>query len=370
MIYSSKQIGIKDGKLKNLPYPGERGLRGGGKKGDHAPSPPEPCEVQGIVLHPTWCRANPLPSRERGKRTVFISLSLMSLLFLILFFSISYSATKTFKDEVGKEAFFPFPPKRIVSLAPNITEILFSLGLDEEIVGVSIHCNFPEKAKSKVRVGTYIRLDFEKITSLTPDLIIATAAGNTRDMVDRLGKLGFPTYVIYPKNFNDILKNIAHIGQVVNREEKARVVIEGMRKRSQRIVELTNGLPRPKVFVQIGDAPIVTVGEGSFADDLIRLAGGENIAGKEKEVYPRFGMEEILKRSPEVIVISSMNPRGDYQKILQEWNRWKTVPAVKDGRIHLVDSDLLDRPSPRIIDGLEELARIFHPEKFEKSMQN
>jgi len=411
MTYSLKKIGMKDGKLKNLPSPGGRGLRGGGKKGDHAPSPPEPCEVQGIVLHPTWCRANPLPLetvsqchcegmkrpkqshnapkikrlprslrslamtsrglrhsllRERGKRMVFISLSLIPLLFLALSFSISYSATKTFKDEVGREAIFPFPPKRIVSLAPNITEILFSLGLDEEIVGVSIHCNFPEKAKSKVRVGSYIRLDFEKVTSLNPDLIIATAAGNTRDMVDRLWKLGFPTYVIYPKNFNDILKNIAHIGQVVNREEEARVIIEGMRKRSQRIVELTNGLPRPKVFVQIGDAPIVTVGKGSFADDLIRLAGGENIARKEKEVYPRFGMEEILKRSPEVIVISSMNPRGDYQKILQEWNRWKTIPAVKNGRIHLIDSDLLDRPSPRIIDGLEVLAKVLHPERFKR----
>jgi iron complex transport system substrate-binding protein len=273
-------------------------------------------------------------------------------------------------DEVGREVTFPFPPKRIVSLAPNVTEILFGLGLDEEIVGVSIHCNFPEKAKSKVRVGSYISLDFEKIASLNPDLIIATGAGNTRDMVDRLGKLGFQTYVVYPKNFKDILLSIAHIGQVVNRGKKAKAIIEGMRRRSERVIELTQDLPRPKVLVQIGDVPIVTVGKGSFADDLVRLAGGENIAGKEKEVYPRLGMEEILKRSPEVIVISSMDPKGDYQKILQEWTRWKTIPAVKNGRIYLIDSDLLDRPSPRIIDGLEELARVLHPERFKKTMQN
>ena len=290
------------------------------------------------------------------------------LLFLVISLgtSMSHSTPLQVKDEVGREMTLPFPPKRIVSLAPNITEILFSLGLDEEIVGVSIHCNFPEKAKNKVRVGSYISLDFEKVTSLKPDLIIATGVGNTRDMVDRLGKLGFQTYVIYPKNFEDILKSIAHIGQVVNREKEARMIIEGMRKRSQRVIELTKGLPRPKVFIQIGDAPVVTVGQGSFADDLIRLAGGENIAKKEKEVYPRFGMEEILKRSPEVIVISSMNPKGDYQKILQEWTRWKTIPAVKNGRIHLIDSDLLDRPSPRIIDGLEELARVLHPERFKR----
>jgi iron complex transport system substrate-binding protein len=286
---------------------------------------------------------------------------------LIIFIGTSsYSATQKFKDEVGREVAFSFPPKRIVSLAPNITEILFGLGLDEEVVGVSIHCNFPEKAKTKVKVGSYISLDYEKITSLKPNLIVATAAGNTRDMVNRLGKLGFPTYVIYPKNFNDILQSIVHIGEIVDREKEAKVIIEGMRKRSQRVIELTKGLPLPRVFIQIGDAPIVTVGKGSFADSLIRLAGGENIAGKEKEVYPRFGMEEILKRSPEVIVISSMNPKGDYQKILQEWSCWKSISAVKNGRIHLIDSDLIDRPSPRIIDGLEELARIFHPKKFKK----
>jgi len=294
------------------------------------------------------------------------------LLFLVVISgtSTSFSATQTFVDEVGREVTFPFPPKRIVSLAPNVTEILFGLGLDEEIVGVSIHCNFPEKARSKVRVGSYISLDFEKIASLNPDLIIATGAGNTRDMVDRLGKLGFQTYVVYPKNFKDILHSITHIGQVVNRGKEARAIIEGMRRRSERVIELTQGLPRPKVLMQIGDVPIVTVGKGSFADDLIRLAGGENIAGKEKEVYPRLGMEEILKRSPEVIVISSMDPKGDYQKILQEWTRWKTIPAVKNGRIYLIDSDLLDRPSPRIIDGLEELARVLHPERFKKTMQN
>jgi len=307
-------------------------------------------------------RGEAFPGGEMGRRSFFL------VLFLSVFFSFStsYSATKTFTDEVGREVTVAFPPKRFVSLAPNITEILFSLGLDEEIAGVSVQSNFPEKARAKVRVGSYIRLDFEKIAALNPDLIIATGAGNTRDMVDRLGKLGFPTYVIYPKNFRDILQCIAHIGQVVNREKEARAIIEGMRKRCEKVMDLTKRLPRPKVFIQIGDIPIVTAGKGSFADDLIRLAGGENIAGKEKEVYPRLGMEEILKRSPEVIVISSMNPKGDYQKILKEWTRWKTIPAVKNGRIHLIDSDLLDRPSPRIIDGLEELASVLHPEKYKK----
>jgi iron complex transport system substrate-binding protein len=114
----------------------------------------------------------------------------------------------------------------------------------------------------------------------------------------------------------------------------------------------------------VGEAPIVTVGKGSFADDLIRLAGGENIAGNRKEMYPRLGMEEVLQRAPEVILISSMNPKAEYQKVLQEWTRWKSLPAVKQGHIYILDSDMIDRPSPRIIDGLEAMAGILHPGAF------
>ena len=208
MIYSSKKIGIKDGKLKNLPSPGGRGLRGGERNGG--------C----TTLTPALSR------QGRGEKKFF----LMLLLFTFILASSSHSANLNVKDEVGREVTFPFPPTRIVSLAPNVTEILFGLGLDEEIVGVSIHCNFPEKAKRKVRVGSYISLDFEKIASLNPDLIIATGAGNTRDMVDRLGKLGFQTYVIYPKNFKDILQSIAHIGQVVNRGKRS----EGDHRRNEK----------------------------------------------------------------------------------------------------------------------------------------
>ncbi len=306
-------------------------------------------------------------SHQGRKRGGFLFILCMLILFAPSF---SYSATLKLKDEVGREVTFPFPPKRIVSLAPNITEILFGLGLDEEIVGVSIHCNYPDKVKGRVRVGSYISLDFERIVSLKPDLIIATGAGNTREMVERLERLGFPTFAIFPKKFDDVLQSIRHLGQVVAKEKEALSIIESMQRRKERVVERTKNLSRPKVFLQIGEAPIVTVGKGSFANDLIRLSGGENIAGNDREMYPRLGMEEILKRSPEVILISSMNSRGDYEKAFREWERWKMIPAVKQGRIHLIDSDLIDRPSPRIIDGLEEMARLIHPERFKKPMQN
>jgi len=299
------------------------------------------------------------------KKQVF-RLLLFYLFFVILWPLASSGSNVKLKDEVGREVLFSFPPKRIISLAPNITEILFDLGLDEEVVGVSIHCNFPEKAKTRPRVGSYISLDYEKIISLKPDLIIATGAGNTREMVERLEKLGFPAYVIFPKDLEGILLSIDHIGQVVDRKAEALRIIQDVKRRKAKIINLMKNVPRTKVFLQIGEAPMVTVGKGSFADDLIRLAGGENVAGEEKKMYPRFGMEEILKRAPEVIIITSMNTSANYEKVLQDWSRWKTLPAVKNGRIHLIDSDLIDRPSPRIIDGLEEMARILHPERFKK----
>lgn len=297
-------------------------------------------------------------------------------LFLILFvihplaLRTSNAAHLTLKDEVGREVSIPFPPRRVVSLAPNITEILFSLGLDEEVVGVSIHCNYPEKVKNRVRVGSYISIDFERVIHLKPDLVIATGAGNPREVVERLEKLGFPVFVVFPKRFDDVLQSLRHISQVVGREREALTIVSAMQKRKERVMEQTKDLLRPKVFLQIGESPIVTVGRGTFGDDLIRLAGGENVAGKEREMYPRLGMEEILKRSPEVILISSMNPKGDYERVLREWERWKMIPAVKQGRVHLIDSDLIDRPSPRLIEGLEEMARLIHPERFKKTLQH
>jgi cobalamin transport system substrate-binding protein len=283
---------------------------------------------------------------------------------LLIGLPVAAPAAYQFVDEVGRPVMVPSSPKRIISLAPNVTEILFSLGLDQEIVGVSVHCNFPEKAKTRTRVGSYISLDFEKIVSLKPDLIIGTGAGNTKDMVDRLEKLGFPAYIIFPRNFDGILTSVRHLGQVVAKEKESLAIIRNMESRRQRIIDFTRDLSRPRVFMQIGEFPIVTVGKGSFADDLISLAGGENVAAEEVKMYPRWGMEEVLKRSPEVILISSMNPKGNYEKVVQEWSRWKMIPAVQHGRIHLIDSDLIDRPSPRIVEGLEEMARLFHPERF------
>ena len=264
-------------------------------------------------------------------------------------------------DEVGRKIAFPFPPKRIISLAPHVTETLFAVGIDEQLVGVSVHCNYPERAKTKTHVGTYIKIDLEKIVSLShPDLVIATAVGNTRQMIERLDKVGIPAYVVFPKNLEGILETILHIGTVVDREKEAAELVQAMKRRMETVAASIRGLPRPTVFIQIGNTPLVTAGKGSFADDLIRLAGGRNIMGDRNEMYPRVSMEAVVKKAPEVILITSMNPGEDYRDVVGGWARWMTVPAVKNSRVHVINSDLVDRPSPRIISGLEEMAIRIH----------
>jgi iron complex transport system substrate-binding protein len=281
---------------------------------------------------------------------------LQALFFCLFLVEVGLPADRVFVDEVGRQVKVPEPPSRIISLSPSITEILFSLGLEERIVGVSDHSDFPPQALSKPRVGSYINPSVERTISLNPDLILATAAGNPREFVDRMESLGLSVYTVFPKDFDGILRSISHIAMVTGRERYGAKVIGEMGRRKGRILQLTRGQNKPKVFFQIGTAPLVTVGKGSFADDLISLGGGWNI------MYPRYSIEEVLVKAPDIIIITSMNPKGDSQKLAKQWNRWRTIPAVKQGRVFVIDSDLVDLPSPRIIDGLEIIAGILHPE--------
>jgi len=276
-----------------------------------------------------------------------------------------------FTDEVGRKVRIPDAPKRIVSMAPNLTEILFTLGLQEEIVGVTDYCDYPEAALTKQRIGGFVNPSIEKIVSLKPDLILGIRDGNRRDTVYRLADLGFPVYVVDPVGFDGIVKTIEHIGEVVRRREKSAEIIRRITRRKEAIVKLTQSLPRRKVFFQVGFSPIVTVGKGSLGDDLIRLAGGRSISENESGSYPVYGVETILSKAPEVIILSSMDTKRDYLNLMRMWQSWKELPAVKTNAIYVIDSNLVDRPTPRAVEGLEAMAGMIHPEiSLRSSKQN
>jgi len=275
-------------------------------------------------------------------------------------------ASKILTDQMGRKVIIPDNPIRVVSLAPSITEIIFALAQEDRLAGVTRFSDFPEAAKNLPKVGSYVHLDLEKIVSLKPDLCIGIKDGNPKFVVNRLESLGIPVYAVNPKNLQTVMKTITEIGIFLNASKKANSVVQNMKSRIQRVkTKIANVTYRPRVFFQIGIAPIVSVGTNTFTNELIELAGGNNLS-KGPIPYPRFSKEQVLSLSPEVFIITSMSRNTIFEQVKKEWSKWPSLPAVRDKRIHLEDSNLFDRPTPRLVDGLENLARRIHPELFGK----
>ena len=289
---------------------------------------------------------------------------LLAFVILLLLHMSAKAEERIFTDEMGRQVKIPYPAKRIVSLAPSITEILFALGLDEQVAAVTNFCDYPETVLNKPRIGGFVNPDIEKIVSLKPDLIIGIRDGNRMDTVDRLNDFGLPAYLIDPKGFDGVMQTIKNIGDVVGREKESRKMVKEMVKKTENIITLTQSLSRPKVFFQLGDAPMVTVGKGTLANDLIRLAGGRSISENEPTSYPVYSIETVLLKAPEIIIITSMDSKKNAPQLVKKWESWKSIPAVRMSMIYVIDSNLVDRPTPRIVEGLEALVRIIHPEIF------
>jgi iron complex transport system substrate-binding protein len=267
-----------------------------------------------------------------------------------------------FKDSLDREVFLKAPPQRIVPLAPSITEILYYLGLGGRVIGVTQYSYFPPEAAKKPKVGSYINLNVEKIISLAPDLVIGTVDGNQPAVVRLLEEAGVSVFLVNPRHVSKVIETIAIIGSVCGVALQGDRAANRLKARMDRVLAKVMGRERPLVFLQINIKPIMTVNQNTFHHDLIRLAGGMNMTAHEPITYPRFSLEEVIRRKPEVILVSSMERGGRFEKARQAWMTWPSIPAVKNGRVHLIDSDLIDRPSPRIIQGLEDMARLLHPE--------
>ena len=270
----------------------------------------------------------------------------------------------TFKDALGREISLSAAPKRLIALAPNLTEILYALGLGDRVVGVTDHCNYPPEASLKQKVGSYVHLNVEQIISLSPELVIGTVDGNERYILDLLEQAHINVFFVNPRNVRQAIETISTIGLVCGVPEKARQLSAELTLRVNRVVEATSARKRPMVFLQIQLQPIMSVNRNTVHHDLIRLAGGDNMTADEPVTYPRISLEEVIRRKPQVLLISSMEREGRFEKARQDWLQWTSIPAVQKGRVHLIDSDLIDRPSPRVVDGLEIIAKLLHPDVF------
>ncbi len=267
-------------------------------------------------------------------------------------------------DDLGREVRFNHPPQRIVSLDPSITEILFALRLNNEVVGVTDYCDYPEQARSKSKVGGYINPNIEAIALLEPDLVVTTLKTNTPRLIQQLEDFGIKVFVLDPKKIEDIFANISSLAKLTCREERARELLEVLKKRLHEVRKKVTGISRPGVFLEMGANPLISVGPGSFAHDLIEIAGGRNVASQSSSPYRRYTLEEILLADPEVIIICSMTPDDFSLAQKKWWKRWTNMSAVRNGRIYVIEANLLTRPGPRIIEGLMEIAKAIHPEIF------
>lgn len=265
------------------------------------------------------------------------------------------------RDQAGRSVAVPADPRRVVALAPSVTEIVFALKQENRLVGATQFSDYPPEADRLPKVGSYIRLDLEKITALAPDLCIAVKDGNPVDVILRLDGMKIPVYAVDPRSLDTVMAAILAVGDLLNAPKAAADRVAGMRRRIGRIQALTAAADRPGVFFQIGVDPIVSAGTSTFIHELIVAAGGRNLAAGATP-YPRFSREQVLALAPEILIITSM-ARGElFQKVKREWMAWPELPAVQSGRVLILDSDVLDRPGPRMVDGLEQLFGIIHPE--------
>lgn len=275
------------------------------------------------------------------------------------------TAAGTITDQLGREVQVPDHPQRIVALAPSITEILFSLDLADRLVGATQFSDYPPEAGMLTKVGSYVHLDVEKIVALQPDLCIAVKDGNPISVVGKLASVDIPVYAVDPRNLEAVMDTLLELGRLLDVNDRARAIVADMTSRIIQVQRQVSGAThRPVVFFQIGIAPIVSVGTRTFIHELIVMAGGENPA-QGRTPYPRFSKEQVIRMRPEVMIITSMARQAVFERVKSEWQQWPELPAVKKDRIYLVDSNVMDRPTPRLVDGLELLARLIHPDRFE-----
>lgn len=266
-------------------------------------------------------------------------------------------------DSWGRSVNITSQPQRIVSLAPSNTEILFALGLGDRVVGVTEYCNYPEEAKQKEKIGGYKTVNNERVVALKPDLVVAEG-GNGEAVFKALKNLGVTVIVLDAKNVEDVFDNIALVGRATGAEKNATLLIDSMKNRLESIKQKSNfeEAKRPKVLYIVWHNPVMCAGSDTYADELIGIAGGENIAGN-LAGYKVIDLETILKENPDLIITSGMTtedegPTYDYVK---NETRLSIVSALIQNRVYAINSDAVSRAGPRIVEALELFAGLINP---------
>ena len=257
------------------------------------------------------------------------------------------------RDDTGAELRLAKPAQRIVSLAPHITEVLYAAGAGERIVGSVDYADYPPAAKSLPRVGGYSRLDLEAVVALKPDLVVAWQSGNAAAALTKLRALGLPVYVNQPGKMLDIAHSIEQLGRLAGTAAVADEAAARFRERHAQYAARYSGRPKVRVFYQIWKQPLTTINGKQIISDVIRLCGGENVFAELPVLAPTVTAEAVLAANPEVIAASGMGAaRPEW---LDDWRKWPSLTAVAKDNLYFVQPDLIQRHTPRVLDGAEQL---------------
>jgi iron complex transport system substrate-binding protein len=277
------------------------------------------------------------------------------------------AAAQTFRevvDETGRTVRIPQPVMRIVSLAPSLTETIYALGLQDRLVGDTDYCDYPPEAQKKQKVGGAINPSLEEIAHLRPDVVLVTKHLNTLDTVHSLDALGIPSYATDPRNVDEIVASAKRLGEVLGAAEAGAALAEDLQRRLDALRQKIGARPPRRVLFVVWTEPLISVGKDTFIADALRRAGAVSIIDS-KQDWPQVNMEEVAHLQPEVLVFAESHEESTLQhfEVLATRPAWRILNAVRK-RNFAVISEAVNRPAPRIVTAIEELAEKLHPEAF------
>jgi iron complex transport system substrate-binding protein len=275
--------------------------------------------------------------------------------------TVNPSQTREVTDDAGRNVTLPARVDRFVSLAPNLTEIAYAIGAGERLVGNTTFCNYPEQAKSVTKVGDTLQPSIERILALRPQLVLVSTASQLEAFTRQLNEHQIAVYITDPQDLEGVFRTIANLGDLLNEPVAASELLKQLRMRSETVERAVAGRPPVRVFFQLSGQPLYTAGKTSFVTNLIQRAGGKSITSDVNEAWPRLSDEAALASRPEALIILSGEAMGADTKVAPAL---QSSPAVRNGRVYPIHAELLTRPGPRLVEGLEQIARALHPEVF------
>jgi len=277
----------------------------------------------------------------------------------ILFFHPGLRAQISVVDDIQRTVRLARPAVRIVSLAPSITECLFALGAGDQVKGVTDFCNYPPEARLKPHIGGMINPSIEAVVGLEPDLVVLSMEGNVRDDFRRLTSFGTPVFVSNPRTLQGIYSSLRALGTLTGRGDSARHLVARLESREQAVRSAARGTVPVRVLLLVSLQPLMCAGGNTFIDELLRAAGGTNLAARARGTYPSYSRENVIADDPEVIIVTS-DILSESAALGELYPEWRTVDAVRNARVFSLDADLVSRPGPRALDALETLFHLLH----------